>query len=228
MVCWAQKTVLPLPTAYFWISALALIGLPGCQEAEMPKERLPYFNTADFTPLFITSSSEVEKEIMHQLDDFRFQDQKGDWIDNSSIKNNIHVANFMFTSCGNICPKMTSTMKLVSEAFSEDEDVIILSYSVMPWVDTKEVLAAYVQNKKISDKNWHFLTGNKAEIYELSRKSYFAEEDIGFTKDSADFLHTEHFILVDGDQRIRGIYNGTLKLDVKQLIADINTLKQEG
>lgn len=225
MGCWAQRIVLPLQIACFWISAVVLMG--SCQESEMPQERLPYFNSADFTPIFISSTSEVEKKVPHHLSSFGFHDQNGNWVDNSHIENKIHVANFMFTSCGNICPKMTNTMKLVSEAYQDDENVVILSYSVMPWVDTQDVLAEYVTNKGISDSNWHFLTGNKSKIYELARKSYFAEEDIGFTKDSADFLHTEHFILVDENQRIRGVYNGTLSLDVKHLIVDIKTLKQE-
>lgn len=120
---------------------------------------------------------------------------------------------------------MTSNMKLVEKAFFNDSLVNILSFSVTPWVDTPKKLLDYVNFYNIQSNNWYFLTGNKAKIYSLARKSYFAEEDFGFTKDSTHFLHTEHFVLVDQNKKIRGIYNGTLELEAKQLIKDILLLK---
>ena len=122
---------------------------------------------------------------------------------------------------------MTENMKIVEEQFLDDENVVFLSFSVTPWIDKPYILKAYTERKEIKNKNWHFLTGDKATIYDLARKSYFAEEDIGFTKDSTEFLHTEHFILVDQNKRIRGIYNGTLLLEMKQLASDILALKEE-
>jgi protein SCO1/2 len=122
---------------------------------------------------------------------------------------------------------MTGNMKLVEEAFSNDPRVAILSYSVTPWIDTPDKLADYVEFNGIKTNNWHFLTGNKSEIYSLARESYFAEETIGFSKDSTDFLHTEYFVLVDKTKRIRGIYNGTLMLEAQQVVKDINALLEE-
>ncbi len=122
---------------------------------------------------------------------------------------------------------MTENLKTVEEQFLDDENVVFLSFSVTPWIDKPSILKAYKERKEIKNKNWHFLTGDKATIYDLARKSYFAEEDIGFTKDSTEFLHTEHFILVDQNKRIRGIYNGTLLLEMKQLADDILALKEE-
>ena len=101
----------------------------------------------------------------------------------------------------------------------------ILSFSVTPWIDSSEKLLEYTKLYNINSNNWCFLTGNKSKIYNLARKSYFAEERFGYTKDSAQFLHTEHFILVDQQKRIRGIYNGTLALEAEQLIKDIVVLK---
>ena len=103
----------------------------------------------------------------------------------------------------------------------------MLSFSVTPWIDSVQKLKSYVKDKDIKMKNWYFLTGEKSKIYELARKSYFAEKDIGFTKDSTDFLHTEHFLLVDKTLRIRGIYNGTLSLEMQHLIEDIKLLKNQ-
>jgi protein SCO1 len=206
--------------------ALIMIVAASCKPAA--KERsLPYFNTPDFTPLFLASSSEINKKINHTIAPFSFQDQDGKMISNETVQRKIHVANFIFTSCSSICPKMTNNMTKVSDAFFKDSNVVLLSFSVTPWIDTKEKLKQYKENNNITNPNWHFLTGEKAGIYKLARQSYFAEEDLGFSKDSSEFLHTEHFLLVDGSQRIRGIYNGTLELDIQNLIRDIKTLKNE-
>lgn len=190
------------------------------------KSILPYYNEPNFTPLFLTKQ-EAEVKIKHTITAFNFLNQDSTNISEKIFENKIHVANFIFTSCGSICPIMTENLKTVSDNYSKDSNIIFLSYSVTPWIDTPEKLKLFKQNKEIENKNWHFLTGNKAEIYTLARQSYFAEEDLGFTKDSTEFLHTEHFILVDAKKRIRGIYNGTLSLEMQQLIADINALKKE-
>ncbi len=205
---------------------LSLLILVGCKTTTKDQP-LPYFNTPDFTPVFLTSTADRNTKITHTITSFSFEDQDGKHITNKDIDGKIHVANFIFTSCGSICPKMTKSMTKVSDAFAKDNNVVLLSYSVTPWIDTKEVLKQYKERNKINNPNWHFLTGDKAEIYKLARQSYFAEEDIGFTKDSSEFLHTEHFILVDKSQRIRGIYNGTLELDIQNLVKDIQTLKRE-
>jgi protein SCO1/2 len=208
-----------------WI-ALLLFAAAGC--TAVTKERpLPYFNTPDFTPVFLSSAQERNTTITHTIASFSFDDQDGNKITNDAVNGKIHVANFIFTSCGSICPKMTGGMNKVSEAFAKDAGIVLLSFSVTPWIDTKDVLKRYKENHNISNPNWHFLTGEKAAIYQLARQSYFAEEDLGYTKDSSEFLHTEHFILVDKSQRIRGIYNGTLDLDMQNLIKDIQTLKKE-
>ena len=191
------------------------------------KVLLPYYNTPDFTPQFLTNQQDVIAKINHKIGNFSFIDQNGEKITQKNIENRIHIANFIFTSCGSICPVMTKHMKLVDSAFNDDIELVILSYSVTPWIDDVERLKKYTHRNNIKNKNGHFLTGNKAEIYDLARKSYFAEEDLGFTKDSTDFLHTEHVLLIDKNKRIRGIYNGTLKLESEQLIKDIKALKEE-
>jgi protein SCO1/2 len=191
------------------------------------EERLPYYNTPDFTPVFLENSDAVSDSIPHQISDFSFEDQDGKVITQAAIEGKIHVANFFFTSCGSICPAMTQNLKKASAYFQNDSNVVFLSFSVTPWIDSVPKLKNYQENNNIKNPNWHFLTGKKAAIYRLARRAYFAEEDLGFTKDSTDFLHTEHILLVDKTKRIRGIYNATLKLDIDQLIADIKQLKNE-
>jgi protein SCO1/2 len=185
-------------------------------------EEIPYYFTPDFMPHF---ASEEALTFAHKITEFELLNQDSNLITNTTIQNKLHVANFIFTTCGSICPIMVDHMKLINAEFATDSGVSFLSYSVTPWIDTPSKLKTYKEYKGIKNQNWHFLTGSKSKIYDLARQGYFAEEDLGFTKDSSDFLHTEHFILVDENQYIRGIYNGTLKTDINQLIKDIRVLK---
>ena len=198
-----------------------------CAEKKEQTIALPYYNEPDFTPLFISNKQVVNDSITHTISNFSFLNQDSILITQQFIENKIHVANFIFTSCGSICPVMTKNMKIVNDTLANDPNIVFLSYSVTPWIDKPYKLKKYRTINEIIHPNWQFLTGNKADIYKLARQSYFAEEDIGFNKDSTDFLHTEHFILVDKSKRIRGIYNGTLTLEMLQLIADIKNLQNE-
>jgi len=123
---------------------------------------------------------------------------------------------------------MTKNFKIVSDSLATNEEIVLLSYSVTPWIDSPFVLKNYKSDNQIKNKNWHFLTGSKSALYSLARQSYFAEEELGYTKDSTEFLHTEHFILVDKEKRIRGVYNGTLRVEMTQLLEDIHLLLGEG
>lgn len=196
-----------------------------CNDEKSSTIVLPYYNEPDFTPIFIENKGDVKTKIKHTIGDFSFLNQDSVKVSQQNIEAKIHVANFIFTSCGSICPTMTKNMKMVSDSLKNE--IILLSYSVTPWIDKPSVLKKFKAKNKIENPNWHFLTGSKSAIYQLARQSYFAEEDIGFSKDSTEFLHTEHFILVDKSKRIRGIYNGTLSLEMQQLIDDIKTLKEE-
>ena len=187
---------------------------------------LPYYNTPDFTPYFFTPQ-EASKKVTHTIADFSFTDQRGEMVTQNKIEGKIHVANFFFTACGSICPRMMNNLKETSDAYKTDSTVVFLSYSVTPWLDTVPKLKLYAENMSIDHAQWLLLTGNKAEIYKLARTSYFAEEDFGFSKDSTEFLHTEHILLIDKQKRIRGIYNGTLQLETQQLLKDIAALKTE-
>ena len=188
---------------------------------------LPYYNEPTFTPYFLSNKKEIKRKINHTIADFSFLNQDSVIINQKTIEGKIHIANFIFTSCGSICPIMTKNLKFVNDSLNHNKNIIYLSYSVTPWIDKPSVLQKFKKNYEIQNKNWHFLTGEKEAIYKLARQSYFAEEDIGFSKDSTEFLHTEHFILVDRNKRIRGIYNGTLKLEMEQLISDIINLENE-
>ena len=229
---WELKIVKMYQIVFFLLSSLIFLS---CAEKETEtKEQtktsvisLPYYNEPTFTPIFVDDNNDVQKKITHTISDFSFLNQDSLLINQHIFDNKIHIANFIFTSCGSICPTMTKNMKLVNDSLKDNKDLTFLSYSVTPWIDKPHILKKYSQDNAIKNTNWHFLTGTKGDIYKLARQSYFAEEDIGFSKDSTDFLHTEHFILVDKTKRIRGIYNGTLVVDMHQLIADIKTIEKE-
>jgi protein SCO1 len=218
MVCLGQKIALTLLTVFL------LSNFFGCKEKQ---PSLPYYNSPEFDPFFLEDKSEIDKVITHRISDFSFTNQNGQKISDKDLVGKVHVANFIFTTCNSICPKMTNHMKIVAEEFKNDSDAVLLSFSVTPWIDDVDRLKAYAEENNIQSSNWHLLTGSRGRIYELARQSYFAEESLGFTRDSTEFLHTEHFILVDGTKRIRGIYNGTLRLEITQLVADIKQLKSE-
>ena len=220
MDCLAQKTV------QMFLKRFLICNLLFILSCNSPTNQLPYYNSPDFSPVFIKNSAQLEKTITHKIEDFAFTDNNGNRFGSEDLRGKIHVANFIFTSCTHICPKMTTNMVEVEKKFQNNPNVNLVSFTVTPWFDSPEVLNRYKKEFTLNSDNWHFLTGDKNKIYSLARKSYFAEEEIGFTKDSTDFLHTEHFLLVDKGLRIRGIYNGTLGLEMEQLIEDILLLNK--
>ena len=221
---WEPKIVKMYRIVILLLSSMLLFS---CKEKKMDTIDMPYYNDPDFNPIFIKNKIEVAEKITHQIDSFSFLNQDSIIVTQSIFKNKIHVANFIFTTCGSICPIMTSNFKMVSDSFKNNNNVVMLSYSVTPWIDKPSVLKKYINKNGINNLNWHFLTGDRTSIYKLARQSYFAEENIGFSKDSSQFLHTEHVILVDRTNRIRGVYNGTLSLEMQHLIEDIRSLENE-
>lgn len=115
----------------------------------------------------------------------------------------------------------------IQEAFKNDSEILFLSHSVTPTIDSVEVLYNYAKNNGVIDNKWHLVTGDKKEIYALGRDHYFVENDLGEEKSIDDFLHTENFLLIDKNKHIRGIYNGLNRASIAQLITDTKALKEE-
>ncbi len=196
------------------------------QQASSPiQEGIPYFHTSDFTPIWLSNKAQLDT--LHTIADFKFKNQKGETISPENYRGKVHVANFFFTICPSLCPKIMGNMQMVQKEFKDDKNVLIASYSVMPDHDSVSVLRNYANAHNILDNKWQLLTGDKKKIYEIARRSYFADENLGVQKGENDFLHTENFILVDKNLHIRGIYNGTLSLEIEQLIKDIRALEME-
>lgn len=199
---------------------LLIIILISCSKKQ--NFELPYFITSDFTPYWI--NSKTLKIDTHKISDFKLINQNNEEITRENLKGKIYVSNFFFTSCPSICPKMTYNIKIIEEEFKNQEGIIILSHSVTPWIDTPEVLKKYEKNYNIDGSIWNLVTGEKKIIYDLARNSYFAEENFGLINNENDFIHTELVFLIDKKSHIRGVYNGTLKVEMKRLIEDIKLL----
>ena len=214
-----------LKTAFCIISgAFFVIYLSSCRQSKGGEtSALPYYNTPDFTPLWLNSEQAANK-ITHRVGNFSFTNQNGKTVNASDLKGKIHVANFFFSSCGSICPKMTENFRRLQQRFIHNDELLLLSFSVTPWIDSVPRLQLFAKKNNVNPGKWHLLTGNKADIYRIARQSYFAEEEMGITKDSTEFLHTEHFLLVDQTGKLRGIYNGTLALETERLMDDIDLL----
>jgi protein SCO1/2 len=190
-------------------------------------EYLPYYNDDSFTPHWLTPNTKEERAF-HKIPDFSLQNQLGETVTQSTFDNKIYITDFFFTTCPGICPKMTGNMAKIQEEFKNDQDVLLLSHSVMPSTDSVSVLNAYATNNNVIANKWHLVTGDRQQIYDLGRDHYFVESDLGEIKSIDDFLHTENFLLIDKNKHIRGIYNGLNRASIAQLIIDIKALKIEG
>ncbi len=187
---------------------------------------LPFFNKPDWTPEWIAISDSNYKKI-HTIPSFSFIDQNGNTLNEKNVEGKIYVSNFFFTKCRGICPKMTSNMGLLQAYFKNDNAVLLLSHSVTPESDSVSILKEYSDLNMIDYNKWRLVTGSKKEIYALARQQYFAGDSIGVMQSDKDFLHTENFILVDKYRRIRGVYNGTLLVEIDRIKEDIEILKNE-
>jgi protein SCO1/2 len=205
---------------------IMLINCEQSTEKESRVEALPYYQEATFTPFWL-GENEVLSDTFHQISPFQLVNQDGNTITEKTFENKIYVTDFFFTICPGICPKMMKNMAVLQDEFKQDEEILLLSHSVTPTMDTVEVLKEYANNKGVISDKWHLVTGDRTQIYKLGRKDYFIEEDLGLEKEADEFLHTENFVLIDKNRHIRGIYNGLNKSSVQQLIADIQTLKKE-
>lgn len=186
---------------------------------------LPVFNPSDINPKLVDKSVQGVTKL-HRVGSFSLINQDGKIITEKDYEGKIYVADFFFVTCPTICPKMTKQMDRVYQHFKSKDEVMILSHTVMPENDSVPVLKEYATKHNINSNTWNLVTGDKKQIYNLARKNYFAaitEGDGGVD----DFIHTENFVLIDKEKRIRGFYDGTSENDVDRLINDVNTLLNE-
>ena len=194
-------------------------------DALKQKKVLPIYSPSMVNYELVDSKIQHVKKY-HRIATFSLTNQNGKIITNDTFKDKIYVADFFFTTCPSICPMMTDNMRNIQNKFLNDPDILLISHSVTPEIDSVPTLKKYATEKKIDDKKWHLVTGSKNEIYKLARESYLAVKSEGDLK-SHGMIHTENFILIDKKRRIRGFYDGTNLESVNELIEDILILKKE-
>ena len=193
--------------------------------ALVPKKILPIYQPAEVSFELVDSSLQHVKKY-HKIANFSLTNQNGNRISQRDYQGKIYVADFFFTTCPSICPIMTNNMVYIQSKIMDDPEVKLLSFSVTPEIDSVPQLKKYALEKGVNDKKWNLLTGDKREIYTLARKSYFVVKEDG-EGGPHDMIHTENFVLVDPEKRIRGYYDGTDKTAMENLLADLKTLKEE-
>ena len=190
-----------------------------------PEKKLPIYQP-NMVKFQLVDSTIQHIKRFHKIDDFSLVNQNNAIVTNETYDGKIYIADFFFTTCPGICPIMKENMIVLQDEFINDEDILLLSHTVTPEIDSVPVLKKYSQEKGVLDSKWNMVTGDKKQIYDLARKSYLVAEDIE-SPIQYDMIHTENFVLVDSKRRIRGFYDGTDSNVMKDLINDVKILKKE-
>ncbi len=216
---------------FIFIAVFLVVGISITYYMIQPEEeKLPVINPIDLKEEMVDPDVLMERTgYGHTIGDFSFLNQEGETITQEEVDGKVYVAEYFFTTCGTICPIMNKQMQRVHQVYQTEEDFRILSFTVHPEVDTVEQIKRYADGHGASSK-WHFLTGDKNDLYSLARKSFFVlkpaeAENLGDV--GSDFIHTNNFVLVDRESRIRGYYDGTSPTGVDSLIHDIGRLLKE-
>ena len=220
-VCFFKKSI---PTLRFLI-VFSIVGITVFYQLMSQEERLKIYNPIDINPRLVDISVKNLKK-NHTIADFELTNQNGKKITNKTYEGKIYIADFFFTRCQAICISMAYNMSELQEYYKNDDDIMFLSHSVTPIIDSVSVLKDYAIKKGVIDGKWNITTGPKTHIYDLARKNYFAVLDEG-NGDENDFIHTEQFVLIDKERRIRGFYDGRENEDMKKIKKDLIILKRE-
>ena len=214
---WSRYKYLILFIVIFTISGVSIFNI-----ALTPEKKLPIYSPS------MVSSDLVDDELKHvkkyhKISDFNLVNQNGIDVTQNNYDKKIYVADFFFTTCPTICPIMTGNMVFLQNQLS-NQDIMFASFSVTPDIDSVEVLKRYALEKGVNDKKWNLMTGDKKQIYNLARKSFLVVKDDP-QMGSHDMIHTENFVLVDKEKRIRGFYDGTKIEEMNKIISDIEILQ---
>ena len=205
----------------FFIIIFSISGVSIFKYVLTPEKKLPVYSPSMVNSELVSEEIQYKKKY-HKISNFIMTNQNNELVTEKNYDNKIYVADFFFTTCPSICPIMTGNMVFLQNEL-EDEDIMFASFSVTPEIDSVEVLKKYAVEKGVDDSRWNLMTGNKKEIYDLARKSYLVAKE-NPNAGSHDMIHTENFVLVDKEKRIRGYYDGTSIDDMNLLLSDIEIL----
>ena len=193
---------------------------------EQKPQSLPILGERDAVTRTI-NGKEVTDTIYHQIPDYAFLDQDSVLVSPKTFAGKVYVADFFFTTCPTICPKMKTQMLRIFEKYKNNPRVNLLSHSIDPTYDNVGVLRAFAKHLGVNDsKTWHFVTGDRNKIYEIGQKGYMVTAQEDKTAPGGQ-LHDGSFLLIDTQRRVRGRYDGTIPTEVDKLMKDIEILLQE-
>ena len=190
-----------------------------------PVEILPVYQPSAVSAALVSQEIRHQKKY-HTISNFRLTNQNGQTVTQDTYEGKIYVADFFFTTCQTICPIMTSNMVELQDKLANNPDVLLLSHTVMPEIDTVAQLKKYAIQKKVNATQWNLVTGSKQEIYDLARKQYLVAKEN--PDDPLGLVHTENFVLIDTQKRIRGFYDGTQTQEMDRILHDIGVLQNQG
>ncbi len=166
--------------------------------------------------------------VLNYVQNFSFTDQNGKQLTQKNVEGKVYVAEYFFTTCKGICPKMNANMKTVYDKFKNESDFAIISHTCMPETDSVSLMKAYSQKMGADSSNWHFVTGSKDSLYKMARESYLLDNEKNNSMNIKDqFIHTQFFALVDKEGRVRGVYDGLKNDELEKLARDIKDLLKE-
>ncbi len=181
-----------------------------------------------FAMIKLTDFEEVKLPVLSTVQPFKFRRQDSSVVTQKETSGRVYVAEFFFTTCKGICPKMNKNMKEIYDRFQTDSSFMIISHTVNPDTDSIPVLKHYADSLQANPANWWFVTGSKEDLYKSARESYLLDDPKNSTKNiDEQFLHTQFFALVDRQGRVRGIYDGIKKEEVAEMVQDIEKLIKE-
>lgn len=169
--------------------------------------------------------TEREEQGIVAVSNFSFSNQEGAVLNQDFVKNKIWVANYFFTHCPSICPRMSTNMVDLQKQFAKDEDIRFVSFTCDPERDSVSLLKEYANRYHVNPAQWQLATGNKTELYRFARKQLQIVATDG-DGGAGDFIHSQNFVLIDKNGFVRGYYDGTDETHIAQLIKDIDKLKQ--
>jgi len=200
-----------------WIP-VALVFVVACAK---PHDELPYYLTPELTPQFVTRDVAADA---HRIGTFELTRADGKRIDQSALDGKVSIVHFFFTECSGVCPKTQPNIAWLLTQIPGNESLQVLSHSVKPEADSLSALTKYASMHHITDARWNLLTGSRSEIEHVAGDYYYANLNDGRSYGVSDLAHTETLYLIDQHRMIRGIYNGTLRLDVERLRDDARQL----
>ena len=207
------------------LMALSVIIISIIYSVLKPVEILPVYQPSAVSAALVSQEIRHQKKY-HTISNFSLTNQNGQTVTQDTYKGKIYVADFFFTTCQTICPIMTSNMVELQDKLANNPDVLLLSHTVMPEIDTVAQLKKYAIQKKVNATQWNLVTGSKQEIYDLARKQYLVAKEN--PDDPLGLVHTENFVLIDTQKRIRGFYDGTQEKEMDRILHDIGVLQNQG